>query len=164
MRIALVATLLAIAAAPARADRVAGPAGSDFTVDVPKGWTSQAAQQGSEAILISVSPKQDAGLVFAAVEAKNFDNAVKLIDEILGAVVTDPKVTKGGAVTINGMQGLALGGTATAKDDGKPVTLGAVIVQTNATHVGIAIGMVHTAVKAEYKAALEAGLSGLKRK
>lgn len=145
------------------ADELAGPPGSGVTVYSPHGWKTQAAQQGSEAILLSVAPTEEAGLFYAVVEAKNFDAATQGIDKILSLAIKDVKVEKAGKITVNGMPALAFGGKGTAVDNGKAVTLALVLLQPNADHVLFAVAMAQTDKKSAYKAEFDKALAGIKK-
>jgi len=162
-RALIVSLVVVVAASTARADDVPCPAGANCSVYVPSGWKKDAAAQGSQALLIAVSPDDKAGLLYTVVEAKNFDAALGMIDAILGKVVKDAKVEKGGKLTVNGIPALGFTGSGKSADDGKAVSLAAVILQPNPTHVLFAIAMTHNEVKAKYKAEFDKALAGIKK-
>ena len=158
-----VATVLfAVTEAPALADTVPGPAGSDVTVYAPSGWKTQAAEHGGNAILVAVAPKEDAALLYAVVTAKDAGAAMAIVDDVMATMVTDVKVTKGAKTKVGGMPALALAGTGTAVDGGKPVSLAAVLVKTNADHMLIAVGLAHTDQKRAYAGEFKKALAGIR--
>jgi hypothetical protein len=144
------------------ADEVAGPKGSNTKIYVPKGWKVDAAEEGSQAMLLAVHSSLKAGLLYVVVEAKNVEAAGTLIDGIVGKVVSDAKITAGGPVTVNGFAGLAFKATGKAVDDKKPVVLRALMLDTKSNHVLFAIAMVHTDVQAKFEPELKAALAGIK--
>jgi hypothetical protein len=158
----IIGLTLATAATPAIADEVAGPKGSNTKIYVPKGWKVDAAEEGSQAMLLAVHSSLKAGLLYVVVEAKNVEAAGTLIDGIVGKVVSDAKITAGGPVTVNGFAGLAFKATGKAVDDKKPVVLRALMLDTKSNHVLFAIAMVHTDVQAKFEPELKAALAGIK--
>jgi hypothetical protein len=154
-----IALTLAVAA-PAFADTHPGPGGSE--VYTPKGWAVDAAEENGQAILIAVDPKQKAALLYVLVEAKNVAGAVKVVDTIVGKLVTEVAVTKGKAAKVGGVKALALSGTGKTVDGGEPATLKLLALQADEGHVLFAVAMVHTAVKKEYAAEFKLALAGIR--
>jgi hypothetical protein len=152
-----------LASATAHAKDIDGPPGSNVKVYVPDSWKTDGGAQGSQGLVMAVSPDDKAAMLYAVVEAKNFDAAMQMLDGIVSKVFKDAKIEKGGKVTVNGMAGLAFGATGKAVDDGKPASAVALILQPNATHVLFAIGMAHSDVKSKYKAEFDKALAGIRK-
>jgi hypothetical protein len=165
IRSLIVSFVIVLAAATAAdAKTIPGPPGSNAEVYVPDGWTLSGDAKGSEGLVLAISKDQKAGMLYAVVEAKNFDAALKVLDGILDKVIKDAKIAQGGKVTVNGMPGVAFAGTGKAADDGAPVSVVAIILQPNSTHVLFAIGMAHDDVKAKYKGEFDKALAGIRKK
>lgn len=161
--LSLITLLFVAAGSVASADTIPGPAGSNVTVYSPKGWKTQAAEDGGNAILVAVSPKDDAALLYAVVTAKDADAALAIVDGVLGKMVKDVQIKQGGKTKVDGMPALALVGTGTSVDDGKPVSLGAVIVKTNDDHMLFAVGIAQSDRQSAYKKEFKKALAGIKR-
>jgi len=163
IRALLVSFAIIATTAAARADQIPGPPGSEVSVYTPPGWARDGGAQGSQALLLAVSPGKDAALFYAVVEAKNIAAAMQLIDGLLGKIITGAKVEQGGKLTVNGMAAVAFTGSGKAVEGGKPSSLAAVILQPNATHVLFAIAMAHNDVMPKYKAEFDKALAGIKK-
>jgi hypothetical protein len=148
---------------PASADTVAGPPGSNVTVYTPKGWKTEAAEQNGNALLVAGAPKDDAALLYAVITAKDAEAAMSVVDGVIALMVKDIVLEKGGATKVSGMPALALKGSGTAVDGGKPVTFGAVIVQTSADHVLFAVALAHADRAKAYAKEFKKALAGIKQ-
>jgi hypothetical protein len=158
-----IAVVFLLAATPAFAKDIDGPKGSKVKVWAPDGYKMDAVEQNGEALMIAIDPKENAGFIWAAVDAKSVDAATKVLDGIVGKVVKGAKVEKGGAVKLNGIDGLAFKGSGTAIDGGDAVTLSVLILQPTAGKALFVVAMVKTAKKADYKTTFEKVLAGIRK-
>jgi len=164
MKNALIVSLFCIIASTvsASADEVPGPAGSGVRVFAPNGFKLDAAEKNGEALMIAVSPKEDAMFVWAVVNAANLDAALQGVEGLLAPHVKDAKITKQSTSKLNGMPALMLEATATRTTNGKPVKAGLVIAQTPTKKVLITVGLIETSQEKAYAATIKKVLAGIK--
>jgi len=157
----LVAVLALFAlTATASADDRAGPTGSGVQIRVPTGWKTSEIGKNGEAFLVSLSPDEQASVMYAVVEAENLQKAVKSLDAFLGKFVTGAKMPKVKKISLNGMKALAAKGAGKAKNG--DVAIAVVIAQTPTGKVLFVIGLVNAAKKDAYKKTLEEVLAGVR--
>lgn len=165
----LVATFVAALAlalaltTPVAAETRKGPAGSNTEVYTPTGWACEAAQEGTNAILLCGDPKDQAALLYVLVEATKVDAGLKAIDAIVDKLVVDLKLGKGKAVKVGGMKGLAFTATGKAADNSDPATVRVLALAPNTGHMLFVVAMVRTAAEADHAAELKKVLAGIKR-
>lgn len=133
------------------------------SVFVPEGWTqaSQEDKKTGQAMLVAADPTQNAGLVFAVMNAANLKKAMKGLDKHLKQSLTKIKKGKFKKVDVNGMKGTMADGTAVTKD-GKAVSMFLILAETPNKKVLLVLGMVATDKKADFADAAKQVLAGIK--
>ena len=144
----------------AAADDRPGPTGSGVQIRVPTGWKASEIAKNGESFLISLSPDEEASVMYAVADAENLQKAVKSLDAFLAKFVTGAKMPKVKKFSLNGMP--ALGAKGTGKVKGGDVQIGVVIAQTPTGKVLFVIGVVNAAKKAAYKKTIEETLAGVR--
>lgn len=158
--IALALCALIATVTTAAADDRPGPPGSGVQVHVPTGWKTSQVGQGGEGLLVSLSPDQEASVMFAVAESANLKKAVKALDGFLGKFVTGAKMGKAKKVTVNGMPALMSKGV--GKADAGDVAIAVVIAETPTGKALFVIGLVNAAKLGAYKATLAEVLAGVR--
>jgi predicted Zn-dependent protease len=151
---------LFVLTATASADDRPGPTGSGVQIRVPTGWKTSEVARNGEAFVISLSPDEEASVMYAVAEAENLQSAVKSLDAFLGKFVTGVKMPKVKKFKLNGMP--ALGAKGTGKVKNGDVQIGVVIAQTPTGKALFVIGLVNASKKAAYKKTLEEVLAGVR--
>ena len=164
MKHALVISLFCIIASTvsASADIVPGPEGSGVEVFRPDDFKLEAAVKGGEAIMVAVSPKEDAMFVWAVTSAGNLEAALQGVEGLLAPHIKDAKITKQSKSKLSGMPALNLEATAKRITNGKPVKAGLVIAQTPTKKMLIAVGLFEASQEKAYAATVKKVLAGIK--
>ena len=164
MKKALFVSLFCIIASTvsASAEVVPGPNGSGVQVYKPDDFKFEAAEKGGEAVMVAVSPKEDAMFVWAVTGAENLEAALQGVEGLLAPHIKDAKITKQSKSKLSGMPALILEATATRVTNGKPVKAGLVIAQTPTKKVLIAVGLFEAAQEKAYAATVKKVLAGIK--
>lgn len=158
--VALALCALIATVATAAADDRPGPPGSGVQVRVPTGWKTSAVGKAGEGFLVSLSPDEEASVMFAVAEAANLQKAVKSLDAFLGKFVTGAKMSKPKKVDVNGMPGLMAKGV--GKVAAGDVGIAVIIAQTPTGKALFVIGLVNAAKKAAYKATMQEVMAGVR--
>jgi hypothetical protein len=152
MRIArhlLILPLLAAFAATASAD-IKKNATAGVQVDIPHDWKLS----GAGDVLIAADPKEEAAVIFVATAGEDMKKVGEAVDKQLSTVAKDVKWGPQNKVTLGGMSGVAMKGSATM--DGKAVNTGAIILVTPKKKGVFLIGFVQSDKEAAHKKELDA--------
>lgn len=148
---------LAVAAyvAPARAD-VHPNAEAGVSVDIPKSWKIG----GQGAVMFASDPKEEAGLIFMVTDAGDMKKSGDQLDAQLAKTMKDVKWSAQSQVTLNGMKGVAMKGTATINK--KAANLGAVILMTPKNKGLFVVGALQSDKEAAHKKELDGIIESIK--
>lgn len=171
--VTVLSSLAAVAFAQAPGGGAAPPAGgptvvpyepANIQVSIPAGWTSAAQEDkaSGQAILVAQSADQEAGLVYAVIDAKNLQKAMKGLDKKLKEQLTGIKKGKFKKVKLNGMAGMSADGSAKTKD-GKDVAMFLLLIQPLKVKgkIVLVLGMVNAAKKADFLEPMKGALAGI---
>lgn len=134
--------------------------GSGVAFDVPTGWRSAEKSVDGEALVVALSPDEEASVIFAVSEAANADKAIRALDGALAKFVSGAKLQKARKAKLNGMRALVMGGSGAV--NGSPVKLAVTIVETPTKKVLFVIGLVNAAKAKAYRKTLDELLAGIK--
>lgn len=118
---ALVLAVVMFVASSARAD-IKSNKEAGVQVDIPHSWTVKPDGQK----MWAEDPKKEAGVLFVVSDAADMKKVGDDIDAMLAKLAKDVKWGAQNKVTLNGLDGIAMEGTATIQ--GKPAKMGAVIL------------------------------------
>lgn len=138
----------------------AGPPGSGVNVFVPDGWSITNTGTKKDGVIMAMEPRQEAMLMYALADGKDFNKAVKNLDALLGQFIKGAKMSKAGKLKLNGMSALATKGSGTV--DGKAVAIAVFIVETPTGKALFTVGIVDGTKKDAYKATLDQVIANLK--
>ena len=116
-------------APPAAKAATVGLPQTGLTLELPKGWTSEATQGGTEAFVL-LSPDQVTTLMLFGVPAAEMEAAMGDLEKTLRGVVTDAKLDEPAEGLVGGMPAIMADGK--AKMDGNEVELGLLVVLNEA--------------------------------
>lgn len=156
MRIALAIIGLAFTSSAALADQQVNKL-ANVSLDIPHDW--KVTQEGPNEVLY-LDPTNEAFVTLTVSEGADLKAVGDSMDAQLQKAATEIKWGGQEKVTLNGMSGVGIKGTAKVSD--KPVKIAALILLSPNKHGVILFGMVQTAAEAKHKDQMKAIVNSLK--
>lgn len=122
---AVLAAALALGTASlVTADPIKSAKGATFDITPPSGWKTSSPDPS---VIIAEDPSGDAGMLVFAVDEADTGKALAGLDKLLASSATDIKWgKKKKSMTLNGLKGFSIDGSATVKGQPKLTTLVAI--------------------------------------
>ena len=144
-RISTVTLLALTAAASTAAAKPAVSKTGQVQVDLPDAWN--AAAQG-DTLLIAGDKNKEVVVVFMVLPEQETDKALAALEAKLGKDIKNEKWNAAQAVSLNGLSGASIDGTADVK--GKPCAVAAMVLHTPNKHDVVVFGAVQSAKEAAH--------------
>jgi hypothetical protein len=160
MRNIITVSIASIALASLTTAAVAKPVVSktgQVSVDIPEGW--DAAAQG-DTLLVAGDKKKEIGVIFMITPEEQTAATLAAVAKAMSGAIKNDKWEKPHDITLNGMTGIAMDGTADVK--GKPSSTSLLILNTPNKHHVVVFGAVQTDKEAAHAKEIASIVQSLK--